>query len=102
MVNIAPFPTFMINIWVQPNAKSTEVIGMHADFLKIKLHAPAVDNKANEGLILFLSESFKTAKSNITLVKGQHHRKKKLQIQQATCIPNWAIPFIPTNIQAEK
>jgi uncharacterized protein (TIGR00251 family) len=86
----------MIPIWVQPNAKKTEVMGLYADYVKIKLHAPAVDNKANDCLILFLSDSFKTAKSNIMLIKGQHQRKKKLQIQQATYLPDWALPFINT------
>ena len=87
----------MINIWVLPNAKHTQVIGIEANYLKIKLHAHAIENKANESLVTFLSKSFKTAKSNITLIKGQHHRKKQLEIQQATHLPEWACFFLPIN-----
>ncbi len=101
MVRITAYPAFIINIWVQPNAKHTQVIGMEADYLKIKLHAPAVDNKANESLVLFLSKSFKTAKSNITLVSGQHHRKKRLEIRSATDMPEWAHFFLTTNHTGE-
>lgn len=96
MVGITPYPTLMVNIWVLPNAKHTQIVGMEADYLKIKLHAPAIDNKANESLVAFLSKSFKTAKSNITLVKGQHHRKKQLEIRQATILPEWACFFLST------
>ncbi|MFN5445054.1 MAG: DUF167 domain-containing protein, partial [bacterium] len=40
-----------IAVHVQPNASRTEISGVVEGALKIRLHAPPVDGKANEALI---------------------------------------------------
>jgi uncharacterized protein YggU (UPF0235/DUF167 family) len=38
----------VIAVHVQPQARRTEVAGLHGDSLKIRLAAPPLDNRANE------------------------------------------------------
>lgn len=67
-------------ITVMPNAKKNDVAGVHGDALKIRLHAPPVDGKANAALIRFLAEQLQLPKSSITLLHGQSARCKVLEV----------------------
>lgn len=49
--------------------------------LKIKITAQPIENKANKALIEFLSKTLKTAKSNITIVKGELNKEKTILIK---------------------
>ena len=70
----------ILNIYVIPRSSRSEIVGIYNDSLKIKLKSPPVDNAANEELIRFLSEKFKTSKSNIDLVKGHNQKRKVLKL----------------------
>ena len=70
-----------LTVQVVPNAKKTEVIGELEDALKLRLHAPPVDGKANEALIRFLAERLQVAKSAIHLTHGQTARRKILEVR---------------------
>lgn len=63
-----------------PNAKKTEVAGVHGDALKVRLHAPPVDGKANEALIRFLADALDLPRQCINLLHGQSSRRKLLEI----------------------
>lgn len=65
-----------IRIRALPNAKKTEVIGITGDRLKIRLHAPPVDGKANKGLISFLAKTIGVRKSACTITQGETSRDK--------------------------
>jgi len=52
---------------LQPGAKRSEFAGLHAERIKIRVHAPPVDGKANSQLIAFLSAAFAVAKTPYTL-----------------------------------
>lgn len=69
-----------LHLFIQPKASKNEVIGPHNGEIKIKLCAPPVDGKANEELIAFLSEIFAVPKRQITLLKGETHRHKTVEI----------------------
>jgi len=56
------------------------VEGIYQGCLKVKIRSPAVDNKANKALILFLSRILGVKKGNIQIVSGQKNRKKVLII----------------------
>jgi uncharacterized protein len=71
---------FELKIYVQPGATKTEISGIHGGRLKIRLHAPPVDGKANETLISFLSEYFGIAKSKIEIIRGQKSREKDIMV----------------------
>ena len=69
-----------LNLHCQPGAKVTKVVGLHDDCLKISLQAPAVENKANEFLLAWLSKKLKIPQKQIQFVSGQNSRKKRIEI----------------------
>ncbi|MBR3913017.1 MAG: DUF167 domain-containing protein, partial [Alphaproteobacteria bacterium] len=48
--------------------------------LKLALRAPAVDGKANEAVIDFLSDFFHVKKSHIQIISGQTNRCKIIRL----------------------
>jgi uncharacterized protein (TIGR00251 family) len=69
-----------LNLHCQPGAKVTKVVGLHDGYLKISLQAPAVENKANEFLLAWLSKQLKIPQKQIQFVSGQNSRKKRIEI----------------------
>lgn len=67
-------------IEAKPNASKTEIISFQENTLKIKIAAPAVDDKANKELVTFLSKQLKIPKSKIIITKGNTSRHKKVDI----------------------
>jgi uncharacterized protein (TIGR00251 family) len=65
---------------VQPNARKNEIVGLHGDALKVKIAAPAADNKANTALIAFLSETLGVQKSAIAIRHGATGRRKVIEV----------------------
>jgi uncharacterized protein (TIGR00251 family) len=70
-----------IAVHVQPNASRTEISGLVEGALKIKLHAPPVDGKANEALTHFIADRLKVAKRDVTVSHGQGSRQKLLEVR---------------------
>ena len=69
-----------LTLHVQPNARRTGFAGMHGDALKIRIAAPAVDNKANAALIEILSKALGVPKSAIAIRHGATGRRKTVEI----------------------
>ena len=69
-----------LTLHVQPNARRNEITGLYGDALKIRIAAPAVDNKANAELIDFLSELLGIPKSAIVISRGATSRRKVVEI----------------------
>jgi hypothetical protein len=65
---------------VQPGARRTEVAGPHGAMLKIRIAAPAVDDKANAALIEFLSRAFDLPSGRIRIRAGLHARRKLVEL----------------------
>ncbi len=65
----------------QPGAKVSRVVGEHGERLKISLHAPAVDNKANEVLIAWLSDRLSVPRKKIELLSGHTSRQKRVLVR---------------------
>lgn len=72
-----------IAIYVQPGARSSEICGLHGNALKIKIAAPAVDNKANAALIEFLRDFLELPSSRIRVRHGARARRKLVEVEQA-------------------
>ncbi|QEC53850.1 hypothetical protein EDD80_10818 [Anseongella ginsenosidimutans] len=66
---------------IQPGASTTEVAGLYGDSLKIRVHAPPVDGKANKALLDFLTKLFDVPRSRVQLLKGETGRKKSVLIR---------------------
>lgn len=73
-----------ITLHVVPNAPKSAVVGRHGTAIKVKLHAPAVDNKANTELLRFLAEQLDLPASAVTLVRGQKSREKTVSLATLT------------------
>lgn len=68
-------------VYLQPHAQKNAIIGMYDDtFLKIQITAPALENKANQALIKFLSQEMDIPKSQIKIISGLKSRYKVLRI----------------------
>ena len=64
-----------------PNAPRSAVAGWLGDTLKVKVHAPALEGRANEELCEFLAETLKVHHRAVTLVQGDKSRQKIVQIE---------------------
>src|SRR6266849_9759207 len=69
---------------VQPRASKNEVSGVMDGALKIRLQAPAVEDRANEALCAFLAELLKRPKSAVRILSGQRSRTKRVEIAGVT------------------
>ncbi|MDG0817077.1 DUF167 domain-containing protein [Bdellovibrio svalbardensis] len=69
-----------LHLFIQPKSSKNEVVGLHNGLLKIKITAPPIDGKANEGLIKFLSDFFDIPKRDIVLVRGETGRTKTVEL----------------------
>jgi uncharacterized protein len=73
--------TITLTVRVQPRASKDEITGALQGALRVRLCAPAVENRANEALIEFLADLLKTAKSAVRIQSGEHSRTKRLEIR---------------------
>ena len=72
--------TLTLLVRVQPRASRDEVAGTIEGALKIRLCAPAVENRANEALVEFLAGLLKTSKSAVRIRSGEQSRIKRVEI----------------------
>jgi hypothetical protein len=69
-----------VKIKVIPNAKHNKLVE-EPGRIKVYLTAPAVEGKANEALIEFLAEHFKTKKNKISIIRGFKSREKVIEVE---------------------
>lgn len=72
--------TICFAVRVQPRASREEIAGTIEGALKIRLCAPAIENRANEALIEFLAGVLKTSKSAVRIRSGEQGRLKRVEI----------------------
>ena len=65
-------------LWVRPGAGKSECSGLQEDRLRIRVAAPAVDNKANEALTAFVAGRLGLRLSRVRLASGATGRRKRL------------------------
>jgi uncharacterized protein (TIGR00251 family) len=71
----------ILRVHAQPNAKRSQVAGLHGDELKIRLQAPPVEGKANAALVRFLSDLIGVPKSAVEIVRGESSRNKQVLVR---------------------
>jgi len=67
-----------------PNASRSEIVGWLGDALKIKVHAPPVEGRANEVLCEFLADTLDVPRRAVTVVRGDTSRQKLVRIAGLT------------------
>jgi hypothetical protein len=72
----------------QPGAKKTAITGVYGEGpaaqLKIAVHAPPLEGRANQALIAFLAETFGLPKNAVELVSGELSRSKVIMLRGVT------------------
>ena len=77
----------LLDCHVQPGARRSEVAGWLGDRLRIRIHAPPVDGKANAELVRFMAETCAVARSAVIIERGDTDRRKTLRIRGLTTVP---------------
>ena len=67
----------IVKIKIVPNSSKNDII-IEDEFIKVKVTAQPIENKANKALIEFLSKRFKIAKTSIEILKGDTSKEKTL------------------------
>ena len=76
--------TIIVSVRVQPRASRDEIAGEMGGALKVRLCAPAVEDRANEALVEFLARLLKTPKAAVRILSGERSRTKRLEIRGVT------------------
>jgi len=74
----------ILAVRVQPRASKDEIAGVMSGALKIRLRAPALEDRANEALCEFLAELLKTSKAAVRILSGHHSRSKRVEVRGVT------------------
>jgi hypothetical protein len=67
-----------------PNAPRSAIVGWLGDALKIKIHAPALEGRANDALCEFLADELGLPRRAVTLAQGDKSRQKLVRIAGLT------------------
>jgi uncharacterized protein (TIGR00251 family) len=70
----------MLRVKAVPNAPRDEVQGWIGDSLKVRVHAPPTDGKANERLCAFIAGKLSLPRAAVTLASGASSREKRLAV----------------------
>jgi uncharacterized protein (TIGR00251 family) len=74
----------VVQIYVIPNAKKTEIIGQYGESLKVKISSPPVDGAANREIKKFFSKIFNLNKSKVEILHGEKSKNKKILLKDIT------------------
>jgi len=74
----------IFGVRVQPRASKDEIAGEMGGALKVRLRAPALEDRANEALCQYLAELLKTPKAAVRILSGHHSRSKRVEVRGVT------------------
>lgn len=72
-----------LKVLVQPRARRTQIVGRHADGLKVQVSAPPVDGAANDAVIELLATALRLPRRNLHIVQGASSRQKLVEVDGA-------------------
>ena len=67
----------IVKVKIVPNSSKNDII-LEDEFIKVKVTAQPIENKANKALVEFLSKTFKVPKTSIEILKGDTSKEKTL------------------------
>ena len=71
----------LLQLSVTPNAKRTEVDGLHDGALRVRLAAPPIDGRANEALVAWLAKLLGVPRRDVDVLRGESSRRKQVAIR---------------------
>ena len=70
----------IVKVKIVPNSSKNDII-LEDEFIKVKVTAQPIENKANKALVEFLSKTFKVPKTSIEILKGDTSKEKTLLLR---------------------
>jgi uncharacterized protein (TIGR00251 family) len=74
----------VFSVRVQPRASRDEVAGVMNGAMKVRLQAPALEDRANQALCEYLALLLKTPKSAVRILSGDRSRVKRIAVRGVT------------------
>lgn len=79
----------VLKLRVQPRARQAGVDGLHGERLRVRIHAPPVDDKANSELLELLARDFGLSRRAVAIAQGEHGQHKTVTLQAPSRLPEW-------------
>lgn len=79
-----PLASCTLAIKAVPNAPRSAVVGWLGEALKVKVHAPALEGRANDELCEFLADALALTRRAVTVLQGDKSRQKVLHVAGLT------------------
>lgn len=76
--------SIVLQVRVQPRASKNQIAGVLDGALRVRLQAPALEDRANVALCEYLAELLKTPKSAVRILGGERSRIKRVEIRGVT------------------
>lgn len=70
-----------VALHVQPGARRSAVVGVHAGRLKVAVQSPPVEGRANAAVVAFLAATLEVTRRQVVLVAGERSRDKRVELQ---------------------
>lgn len=74
----------IFSVKLVPNSSFSKIADYADDYVRIKISAPPIENKANKELVAFCSKLFDINKSKISIISGEKSKLKKVLIKDST------------------
>lgn len=71
----------VFNLKLVPNSSFSKVVDYTDEYVRIKISAPAIENKANKELISFCSNLLDVNKSKLEIISGEKSKLKRILIK---------------------
>lgn len=71
----------ILPVRAKPGAKQNALLGEHGGAMRVSVTAPPEAGRANEAIVVLLSEVWKLKRAQITLVSGASSRSKRFLIR---------------------
>lgn len=71
----------VLNLYVQPKASKSRLVGLHDGCLKLAVTAPPVDGKANKQVLKLLATTLGVASRDLILRSGLQSRRKQVVVR---------------------
>lgn len=92
----------IFNVKLVPNSSFSKIVDYTEEYVRIKISAPPIENKANKELIDFCSKLFDVNKSKLKIVSGDKSKLKKILIQDTSFeVISQKLMFVLNSLQKE-
>lgn len=83
----------VVQVRLQPRARSDAIVGVRAGALKVRVTAPPVGGAANHRACVLLAQAFGVSPSRVALERGDGSRDTQFRVQRPQRIPAQLLHF---------